>query len=158
MKPDGTLDAIPFSASFQYELPRQRIVGLAHIYTVRNSGISKDTSIFQTARLQYAVLFEYCFHRWCMHAKYGTVCDKIFLEVEPTCMCSTTDYEPLATTMTVIIGKVPIAASGAFLRSHAIFMNSPHQTRPWWFFVLSSFRRDHRSHAYPVQLSYQSFI
>ena len=82
VKPDGTLDVIPFSAQAEYELkPRQRIVGLAYISTLAAVVASaRIPSFFRLLGLQYAAFsaFEYCFHRWCMHAKYGTVCDKIF--------------------------------------------------------------------------------
>ena len=82
VKPDGTLDVIPFSAQAEYELkPRQRIVGLAYISTLAAVVASaRIPPFFRLLGLQYAAFsaFEYCFHRWCMHAKYGTVCDKIF--------------------------------------------------------------------------------
>ena len=82
VKPDGTLDVIPFSAQAEYELkPRQRIVGLAYISTLAAVVASaRIPSFFRLLGLQYAAFsaFEYCFHRWSMHAKYGTVCDKIF--------------------------------------------------------------------------------
>ena len=82
VKPDGTLDVIPFSAQAEYELkPRQRVVGLAYISTLAAVVASaRIPPFFRLLGLQYAAFsaFEYCFHRWCMHAKYGTVCDKIF--------------------------------------------------------------------------------
>ena len=82
VKPDGTLDVIPFSAQAEYELkPRQRVVGVAYISALAAVVASaRIPSFFRLLGLQYAAFsaFEYCFHRWCMHAKYGTVCDKIF--------------------------------------------------------------------------------
>ena len=76
VKPDGTLDVIPFSAQAEYELkPRQRIIGLAYISTLCTIvASSRIPAFFRLLGLQYAAFsaFEYCFHRWCMHSTYGT--------------------------------------------------------------------------------------
>ena len=84
MKPDGTLDVIPFSAQAEYELkPRQRVIGLAYISTLCAIVASaRIPAFFRLLGLQLAAYafsaFEYCFHRWCMHSTYGTWRDKIF--------------------------------------------------------------------------------
>ena len=82
VKPDGTLDVIPFSAQAEYELkPRQRVIGLAYISTLCTIVASaRIPAFFRLLGLQYAAFsaFEYCFHRWCMHSTYGTWRDKIF--------------------------------------------------------------------------------
>ena len=82
VKPDGTLDVIPFSAQAEYELkPRQRVIGIAYISTLAAVvASSRIPAFFRLLGLQYAAFsaFEYCFHRWCMHSTYGTWRDKIF--------------------------------------------------------------------------------
>lgn len=82
IKEDGTLDVIPFSAQAEYELkPRQRVIGVAYVSALTALVTSSRVPAFlRLLGLQYAAYsaFEYCFHRWCMHAKYGTLLDKIF--------------------------------------------------------------------------------
>lgn len=82
VKADGRLDPIGLAAWAGYEKkPFARPLGFAYFGALFAFVAAPAAPVFaRLLALQYFnySLFEYCFHRWCMHAKDGTLCDRIF--------------------------------------------------------------------------------
>ena len=82
VRADGQLDAIGLAAWAKYERkPLARPLGVAYFAAMFALIGCQGAPVFlRLLTLQYAnySFFEYVFHRWCMHAKHGTLADRVF--------------------------------------------------------------------------------
>ncbi|KAJ1459592.1 hypothetical protein M885DRAFT_510731 [Pelagophyceae sp. CCMP2097] len=79
---DQTLDPHYLAANAKFEKkPLARVYGVAYFGATAAAVASEAVHPFaRLVLIQYLVFsaFEYCFHRWCMHAPRGTLADRIF--------------------------------------------------------------------------------
>lgn len=78
--PDGRLDPKTVALEAEYELkPHQRLLGCLY-FAGMGTAIAYTPEFIRLLLIQYVSFsfFEYCFHRWCMHAPRGTPFDKLF--------------------------------------------------------------------------------